>query len=1067
MQLQLASLSLRVAAFMLVCVPAVATPAFVEHIPTNQVFGEAPGVTARSPAVPREDETVTIWPRIAYSFYYTDVAIYYTTDGSAPSGSKGVPAGSAQVLRSSMGQVTFVRNEPSMSGNIDWWAATLPAPTRGYATQVRYIIGAWHSGGGIEVFSNNYNCEDDVCDNPANPALVHSFTNKLAWPGAGSGSPMPSAGYPPVHFWKEEAVFGNQYCAGMVDQNGSLYDFQFPSVGAVNGVGTRNEGYSNGIDTYPPLLAPEQRGQMHINTLMPGIRYNGLTYWISNSNGGDYTGLQQQYVSGSNTILTSATLTAGGANILVQQYDFSPAGVTYPLSTGGQPNRNLHIKQMILTNQSDSPVTVNVYVYGDFALNGHDNYDVSFIDAPRGTMVTYDNTYRLAAANGEYNPTTFSDYEKNVSVYLGVVLKNTGTPGSSGGTPATDFWRDSNSDNGLGWIGLKLTLPAGTPVELSYATIGGFERPAGQTGTYAAQIAPAVDWFLAANVQDLRLATDNFWLAYLANGTTVDFPNPAYTAMFERALLCSAVMVDAEKGGIIAGMHNGAYPFVWPRDAAYAAVSFIRVGHFNVSEKAHEFLREHAFREFEPWGRKGFWKQKYTTDGYTIWGAPQVDETSCFPWSVYHHYLATGDMSFLTLNWDAVKDAAIASTTDSVVDTRLYYDDTFKLVHSMNVWEDSFNLFPYSNSSIERGLRDAASIATVLGYPADSADFLNRRNNIYDGLIDRLNANVDNSDISLLGIIYPFETLSPLHPRAEHIKNLINGTAQVFSQFRPLVRVGGEWDGLIDRYWGDTYWNGGPWFLSTAWYGLYYAHRANFEPGDANINLHKQKIDLLIDRLGPMGLGAEQIAPLNSLMYPGQPDFVLQTAWPNVWESMSTLMDSVMAFLDWRPDAPSNTMRMAPKLPTAWSTFTYNNLRMGTHRFNTTVTREPRALQQTLVNVTGNAANVDTTLRVPAGSTLCTVTVNGVPVSYTYDATLGTVRVVSPVATGTSAATVVRVQRPRLGDVVVNCAVQANDLAALLSAYGSVGPHAADLNADNTVDVLDLELLLAEVGLVN
>ena len=42
----------------------------------------------------------------------------------------------------------------------------------------------------------------------------------------------------------------------------------------------------------------------------------------------------------------------------------------------------------------------------------------------------------------------------------------------------------------------------------------------------------------------------------------------------------------------------------------------------------YRFLRDVAFREMEPWGRPGFWKQKYTTDGYVVWGAPQVDETA-------------------------------------------------------------------------------------------------------------------------------------------------------------------------------------------------------------------------------------------------------------------------------------------------------------------------------------------------------------------------------------------------------------------------------------------------------
>ena len=67
----------------------------------------------------------------------------------------------------------------------------------------------------------------------------------------------------------------------------------------------------------------------------------------------------------------------------------------------------------------------------------------------------------------------------------------------------------------------------------------------------------------------------------------------------------------------------------------------------------------------EGWGREGFWKQKYTTDGYTVWAAPQVDETSCYPWGVKYVYDVTGDLAFLEDHYDEVYEAALASSQDS------------------------------------------------------------------------------------------------------------------------------------------------------------------------------------------------------------------------------------------------------------------------------------------------------------------------------------------------------------------------------------------------------------------
>lgn len=159
-------------------------------------------------------------------------------------------------------------------------------------------------------------------------------------------------------------------------------------------------------------------------------------------------------------------------------------------------------------------------------------------------------------------------------------------------------------------------------------------------------------------------------------------------------------------------MHNGAYPFVWPRDGIYAAMTFARTGYTNESYRFYKWLRDTASRDTDSGiGDKGFFHQKYTTDGYRIWTAPQVDETASVPWGLWQHYLITGHGGFLNDFWNLAYTSARASSEDSALDSRLNYNDTFNLVDSMNCWEDSFGLFLYSNGSVVRGLRDAANIA--------------------------------------------------------------------------------------------------------------------------------------------------------------------------------------------------------------------------------------------------------------------------------------------------------------------------------------------------------------------
>ena len=225
-------------------------------------------------------ETVEAWIRIGYSFWWTDAVAYYTTDGTEPAGSFGTPSGTTSVVTAS-----WVRNEPHTPDNIDWCMATLPGFAAG--TTVKYKLSSWHNGGGAEVFANNYGCADGTCDDPGAPQAVFEYTvsggggDTLPWPGAGAGAADPNNGYPPVSFWKEEGVVGNNYMNVMIDQNGTVFDIYYPSAGCVQGMGTRWEGYYGGPDSFPNWIyssgRTDLRGQMNLNQAMAGIRVDGLT----------------------------------------------------------------------------------------------------------------------------------------------------------------------------------------------------------------------------------------------------------------------------------------------------------------------------------------------------------------------------------------------------------------------------------------------------------------------------------------------------------------------------------------------------------------------------------------------------------------------------------------------------------------------------------------------------------------------------------------------------------------------------------------------------------------------
>lgn len=1057
-----------------------AAPAFVAHTPSAAVFGEPTGVTQREPEIPREGEAIDAWIKVGPSFTYDALAVYYTTDGSEPQGSRGFVSGTTRALRSYFMEdsqaVFFVRNEPGMSGNDDWWRADFPqsAPTITYGTTVRYKISAW-------LWS------DPSSERFAGDGAVYQWTNKLPWPGAGFGSPAPNEGYPPYHMWKEEAVVGNHYINAMLDQNGTVYDIYYPSVGAVQGMSTSNEGYDDGNrDEFPSCLTPDKRGQMNMNNAMLGLRVGGTTYWMSNQNGAAYSGVSQSYRGDSNVIETSSTFIAGGRSISVVQTDCSPRGIAFPLDGGGAPNRGLYQKRVVLTNNGPATETIDAYFYADWALNGGDAFDGTFTDGPRGAMVAYDNTGRIATNGngcgfGEYNPTTFPSYDKSVSVYLAAAMKVASSVGGDSGIPATDFWSDTSADQGLGWIGQRLTLAPGESKEVDVAIVGGFDNFSGAVGTYGFQVEGALDWFLSGSMSAAQQTTEASWGNWLAQGVQVVTPDAAYNALFKRGLLGTALHLDGENGGIIAGMHNGAYPYVWPRDAAWAAITLARAGFVDEAKEIFRFLRDIAYRDIEGWGRKGFWKQKYTTDGYTAWGNPQVDETSCYPWAARNIYEVTGELAFLQDHYSEVYDAGLASSQDSTFDGRLRYEEGVSLMYSMSIWEDAFDVFAYSNASVIRGLEDAAAIADILnsaacpggpdmcGYHTDRDLFNSRASVIRGGLDARLAWDGENTDISQAGIVYPMNVYPVGHARIEHIFDRYNGVAtDMFGNNHPLVNFPGgprpEWEGLINRYWGDGYWNGGPWYLSTLWYGAYYAQRNNTTAGKADIDNFKYRVDRCIDFLGDAGFGAEQVASNATQVYPG---FYLQTAYPNAWESMSFFVDSVMLFLDWTPDADGNTLRIKPKLPSAWPFMEFNNVRMGAHRVDVRVEENLDGVYHMLTNRTGLAVNFDTVLRLPTGAANCGVSINGVPAPHSYNGAIGAVTVTGAMAVGANVRTVMTVLRRHPADVSRNGVVDFGDITAVLSGWGSAPTlpfGGSDASGDALVTFADITTVLSSWG---
>lgn len=120
---------------------------------------QTPYVSNYTPSI---GSAVTLAFKVEYQFYTNTAALYYTTDGSNPSGAFGVPSGTTQVVMANF-DCTFGGGQ-----QIDVWKATIPG--QNICTTVKYTMSAWHSGGGDEIFANG----------PGSPCNCGTPTNNSA-----------------------------------------------------------------------------------------------------------------------------------------------------------------------------------------------------------------------------------------------------------------------------------------------------------------------------------------------------------------------------------------------------------------------------------------------------------------------------------------------------------------------------------------------------------------------------------------------------------------------------------------------------------------------------------------------------------------------------------------------------------------------------------------------------------------------------------------------------------------------------------------------------------------------
>ncbi len=211
------------------------------------------------------------------------------------------------------------------------------------------------------------------------------------------------------------------------------------------------------------------------------------------------------------------------------------------------------------------------------------------------------------------------------------------------------------------------------------------------------------------------------------------------------------------------------YNFVWPRDASFTCIAADLLGIEGVQEKYFDWLMNRA----EGWKEKGVFYEKYYPNGLKARTNFQPDQTGAVLYAVWHHYKDKKE--------EAIKyEELVVRSANSLCD--LWTGTHFKVI-TQDLWEERHTFpflkdnFSYSLGACIKGLRCANEMfpnerylevagqmqEILLGSTADTGYFYRSF-----GLIDDRRI-----DASLIGLIWPFEIVSPESSIARNTVNMV------------------------------------------------------------------------------------------------------------------------------------------------------------------------------------------------------------------------------------------------------------------------------------------------------
>ena len=331
------------------------------------------------------------------------------------------------------------------------------------------------------------------------------------------------------------------------------------------------------------------------------------------------------------------------------------------------------------------------------------------------------------------------------------------------------------------------------------------------------------------------LDTKKYWKNYLKKHDTLPLKEPRnekekkIQKIYKRTILLFPLLYNYETGGIAAAAEVdenrekcGGYAYCWTRDAIFITKAMYEL---NMDKEVEKFYK--GFCQTTQ-SKDGKWEQRFYTNGTLApcWGY-QIDETASVIYGVYDYYEYKKDAKFLK---DNLKMCEKAKDFLEKYMSNIFKNEN-KMQLSYDIWEECENIHAYSIASIFAALNKMLKIYEIVRpfYETNrlkleqiskatvkiEKELIDIKKYLLEQFYDKdkkafvRNKDDKKMDISLLGLVYPFDMFAPKEKKILNTVERMNLTLKTYT-------------GGYLRYEGDSYMNGNPWVIANLWLAEYY-----------------------------------------------------------------------------------------------------------------------------------------------------------------------------------------------------------------------------------------------------